>query len=369
MEHRVVSRITEGWFLYQGWPTIAKDKNGTLYIACSSNRLAHVCPFGKDVMYVSHDEGKTWSAPQIINDTKLDDRDAGLICWGDGNMLLTWFNNQPWFTYTMPSRASRWPNLVEPLSLAMIDKWKELGPEEYGSFTRISRDYGKTWSKPRRAPVTCPHGAIRRADGSLMYVGLEVQSGFGIPGGSVTCAVSTDDGETWSLQGILPKPKTHNGKKVLDICEPHCVDLGDDVILAAVRCVVDGDAENELAQTYHMTTYLSRSEDGGKTWSEAQFMERLGAPPHLMVHSSGALIFSFGRRVPPYGQHVRVSYDKGLTWSEDVKIGADTNVTDQGYPSTVELSNGELLTAYYQRCPGDEHTSILCSQWSLSDIK
>ena len=81
------------------------------------------------------------------------------------------------------------------------------------------------------------------------------------------------------------------------------------------------------------------------------------------------MIFSFGRRVAPYGQFVRVSYDKGLTWSEDVKVGADTDVTDQGYPSTVELSNGDLLTAYYQRCPGDDYCSIMWSRWSLSDIK
>ena len=275
MEHGIVSRFTEGWFLYQGWPTVAKDKNGTLYVACSGNRLAHVCPFGKDLMYVSHDDGKTWSAPQIVNDTKLDDRDAGLICWGDGNMLLTWFNNLPWFIYTLPGRADRWPNLAQPLSMAMIDKWKEIPQSEYGSFTRISRDYGKTWSAPRKAPVTAPHGAIRRADGSLLYVGIEVLSDLPVPANSVTAVTSTDDGETWELLGVLPKPKTHNGKKIMDICEPHCVDLGDDVILAGVRCVVDGEAGNELAKSYFMTTYLCRSEDGGKTWSEPQFMENL----------------------------------------------------------------------------------------------
>ena len=84
MKHGIVNRSTDGWFVYQGWPTVAKDENGALYAAASGHRLTHVCPFGKDLMYVSHDEGQTWSAPQIVNDTKLDDRDAGLVCWGDG---------------------------------------------------------------------------------------------------------------------------------------------------------------------------------------------------------------------------------------------------------------------------------------------
>jgi hypothetical protein len=43
-------------------------------------------------MYVSKDEGETWSCPQIINDTYLDERDAGLLAWGDGNLLLTYFS-------------------------------------------------------------------------------------------------------------------------------------------------------------------------------------------------------------------------------------------------------------------------------------
>ena len=44
-------------------------------------------------------------------------------------------------------------------------------------------------------------------------------------------------------------------------------------------------------------------------------------------------------------------------------------VVDQGYPSTVELSNGDLFTTYYQHAPGDDFPSVLYTRWSLKEIK
>lgn len=92
MEYKVLSRHTDGPFRYQAWPTVARAADGTLFVATSGHRLNHLCPYGKDLMYVSKNEGETWSCPIIVNDTYLDDRDAGLLAWGDGNLLLTYFS-------------------------------------------------------------------------------------------------------------------------------------------------------------------------------------------------------------------------------------------------------------------------------------
>lgn len=368
MKHGIVGRLTSGYFRYQGWPTLAKDKNGALFAVCSGHRLDHVCPFGKNLMYVSTDEGETWSAPQIVNDTYLDDRDAGLVCWGEGNMLLTWFNNTM-DVFENPRRKELFPNLTEPFSVAMMEKWKTLPMTEFGSFTRISRDGGKNWSDKRKAPVSAPHGPIRRGDGSFLYVGMERLSGYDVPAGTILAVESFDDGENWQFLSRLPLPETHHGRDLGGVCEPHCIDLGDGVILAAVRCYLAG-ADRTRSQ-YEFTLYTCRSTDDGKTWSDPVFMERFGAPAHFMMHSSGALILSVGKRTEPCGQYVRISYDKGLTWEQDVMIGpeADFLATDQGYPSTVELENGDLLTVYYQRLPEDDYPSILYTRWSLDEVK
>ena len=367
MKFGIVGRQDSGYFCYQGWPTVAKAEDGTLYAVSSGHRLDHVCPFGKNLMYVSHDEGETWSAPMIVNDTYLDDRDAGLVCWGDGNMMLTWFNNEP-EVFDSPGRQRMYPNITEPFSQAMLAKWASLPKEVYGSFSRISRDGGKTWSKPRRAPVNAPHGPIRRKDGSFLYVGAERLSGYAdIPTGAICAVESHDDGETWEFLSALPAPKEHHGKPICGVCEPHCADLGDGEILAAIRCFLLG--EDRFHDQFRFTMYTCRSFDGGKTWDEPVFTERDGAPPHLMLHSSGALVLCCGKRVPPYGQFARISYDKGLTWSEDIPISreAPLPVVDQGYPSSVELANGDILTTYYQRLPNDTFPSVLYTRWRLPE--
>ena len=367
MKFGIVGRQDSGYFRYQGWPTVAKAEDGTLYAVSSGHRLDHVCPFGKNLMYVSHDEGETWSAPMIVNDTYLDDRDAGLVCWGDGNLLLTWFNNEP-EVFDSPGRQRMYPNITEPFSQAMLAKWQSLPKEEYGSFSRISRDGGKTWSKPRRAPVNAPHGPIRRKDGSLLYVGAERLSGYeDIPTGAICAVESHDDGETWEFLSALPAPKEHHGKPVCGVCEPYCVDLGGGEILAAIRCFLLG--EDRFHDQFQFTMYTCRSLDGGKTWDDPVFTERDGAPPHFLLHSSGALVLCCGKRVPPYGQFARISYDKGHTWSEDIPISpkAPLPVVDQGYPSSVELANGDILTAYYQRLPGDDFPSVLYTRWRLPE--
>ena len=91
MNFGIVGRTVDGFFRYQAWPTVTKDKKGVLCAASSGHRLAHVCPFGKNLLYISHDEGKSWLGPIIANDTYLGNRDAALVAWGDGQQL-SWFS-------------------------------------------------------------------------------------------------------------------------------------------------------------------------------------------------------------------------------------------------------------------------------------
>jgi Neuraminidase (sialidase) len=84
LTHGIVNRVTTSLFSYQGWPTVARDEKGVLYAVASSFRISHICPFGKTAMYKSFDGGKTWTPPIVINDTYVDDRDAGIVYLGNG---------------------------------------------------------------------------------------------------------------------------------------------------------------------------------------------------------------------------------------------------------------------------------------------
>ena len=81
----VICSMPKEKFGYFGWPSIARQADGTLIVAASGFRNQHVCPWGRTVVCKSHDDGATWSAPIVVNNTPLDDRDAGVISLGDSN--------------------------------------------------------------------------------------------------------------------------------------------------------------------------------------------------------------------------------------------------------------------------------------------
>ena len=78
---------------YSGWPTVARRRNGDLLLVWSGDREAHVCPFGRVLLSVSRDEGETWTAPRVILDTDLDDRDAGVVETEKGTLLVSTFTS------------------------------------------------------------------------------------------------------------------------------------------------------------------------------------------------------------------------------------------------------------------------------------
>ena len=83
----------QGQHPYFGWPTIVRLKDGRVAVGASGYRLEHVCPFGKGVVAFSDDEGETYTAPQAVFDTVLDDRDVGLTVFGESGLIATSFNN------------------------------------------------------------------------------------------------------------------------------------------------------------------------------------------------------------------------------------------------------------------------------------
>ena len=89
----ICSNPTNPNHAYFAWPTVARLQDGRLAMVASGFRRRHVCPFGKVVICYSEDEGKTWTRPTIVIDTPLDDRDAGILPFGENSVMITSFNN------------------------------------------------------------------------------------------------------------------------------------------------------------------------------------------------------------------------------------------------------------------------------------
>ena len=366
----IIYRAANGPFRYQAWPTVCKDENGVLYAAWSGHRASHVCPFGKDLMSVSIDGGESWDCPRIINDTWMDDRDAGLTYLGNGEMLLSYFNH-PKKLYTNEWRKWILDDTKEDNAIfrKMIEgylfAYDEMGAETEhpGSFLKKSCDYGRSWSDPIKVPISAPHGAVMTKSGRLLYLGKEsagVSAGkgeFGISKedmGQIFLYESFDGGLSWEKVSKLPMAE---GQTVDNVHEPHIVELPSGELVAAIR------AHGKLV--YHeFSIYFLNSTDGGKTWSQPRSYELSGSPPHLMLRKDGSVIVSYGRREAPFSIRAVVSYDGCRSFSEEM-ILSEAPDGDMGYPSTVELDDGSFVTVYYQRYENDIRTSIMYTKWEM----
>lgn len=358
MKFGIVNRSESALFPYQAWPTVCRDENGTLYVTCSGHRLGHLCPFGKNLMFISRDEGESWSSPIIINDTELDDRDSGILSLGGGKLLMTYFNHPKEFYFKERDWVERNTNAVtHDMSLGLLEGWKNLTDEQNhgGSFIRLSKDGGMSWGKPIKVPVTSPHGPTKLGNGDLLYFGKERLSEI-YEDGAIYAFLSRDGGLNWECLSRVPNPEGIENEL---LHEPHAIELADGRLVGAIRA-------QGKASKYGFGVLLCYSEDGGLSWSTPKDIGICGSPPHLLLHSSGAVILTYARRHTPFGQRARISLDGCRSFGEEIVIGEEISDSDLGYPSTVELSDGSLLTVYYQKCKNDDFCSILSTKWSIS---
>lgn len=382
-ENEIVSRLTEGNGItvdiyngqtielnYHGWPTVCKGEDGTLY-ASASLRISHIDPFGAVVFYESHDNGETWSEPRIIADTVLDDRDSGVIYLGDGKILVNWFSHNASNYLQNPDYVGWMQKVTVQQALAVQNRWQDSDPSELlgGSFVILSEDGGKTWGEPVRVPVKAPHGMTLAQDGkTLQFFGVpsanwHLSGATGLQSGYAYLFTSTDCGKTWTQKGSVMLPTDLGENTFYD--EGYCIQLKDGSYLAAVRV--------ERSDFGHWTICVTRSADG-VTWEYPEVMASSyvdvvsGSPPHLLQLSSGVVLVSYScRNGKSCGSRGRLSFDGGKTWGEEfiICISAQPKNGDLGYPSTVELSDGTLLTTYYQAYGKDPHPSLLYTKWRL----
>lgn len=84
---RVICSNRNSLHNYFAWPSVARLPGGALAMVASGLRVKHVDPFGKGILCYSFNEGRTWTAPAVILDTPLDDRDCGIVAFGDNVMV------------------------------------------------------------------------------------------------------------------------------------------------------------------------------------------------------------------------------------------------------------------------------------------
>jgi len=401
LETKVICKQTG---CYIGWPTVGQGPDGVLYALFSGDRDGHVDPFGKDFLMRSDDEGKSWSEPEIVNDTPLDDRDTGLCICPDGTLVMTWFTSYYYGRYEVihaehlkagkkvkewsewkqtiqsitPEMAETWaPYLIKP-SEEESKKWVEAAQalgchravdfeedhyppatRRMGYWTRRSRDGGETWDTPTPVQVSAPHGANLMPNGNLIYIGTgdfvseDGKSRLGV-------AVSPDQGLTWELTATINaspniQEKTSRGEPAR-LCEPHVVSTSSGKLLGLARCEIKDYKKRFLWQF--------ESDNGGKTWTEPVPTQLQGFPPHLLKLRDGRILVSYAIRHDPPGERFCFSSNEGKSWDVENQLTLhDAPDGDLGYPSTVELANGTFVSVYYQKENAGEKPSLMMTRW------
>jgi hypothetical protein len=339
--------------VYHGWPTLTRLRSGRLMVVWSGGREEHVCPFGRVECLTSDDDGVTWTWPRVLLDGAIDDRDAGILETAKGSLLVTTFSSlayEPTLTQweqdanADAERTARWQAARDRLTA-------EQRQRELGTWMIRSTDGGLTWSSRYDCLVNSPHGPIQLSDGSILYAGRELWSDN--PRVGVAC--SHDDGVTWEWLAEIP---ARDGDNPDDYHELHAIETEDNRIIAQIR---NHNPANEGE------TLQCESSDGGMTWSKPVSIGIWGLPSHLMRMSDDRLLMTYGHRRDPLGNQARLSEDQGRTWSEPMVIYGSGTTGDLGYPSTVQLDDGSLLTVWYEVAPGDAKASLRQAKWRLTD--
>jgi len=339
---------------YVAWPTIAR-KDSELFVVFSGDRDAHVSPDGKIQIIRSSDSGATWTDPVTVFDSPLNDSGgAGILLTKKGTLLVSWVSQFADCDSIDPhGRRPEWRHALEKITREMRDKW-------CSAWALRSTDGARTWGEPIRMETYTPHGPIQLADGRLLYMGGGYKKTA--PEHSIYGAhESHDDGKTWRPIGQVSMPEEMLREKRRMLSEPHVVETESGKLVALFRTKFNCAKDRFL--------YQSESADGGRTWSIPADTGVSGLPPHLIRLSNGWLLASYGRRRPPFGQRACISRDEGRTWdTADEIVVSVAPCDDLGYPASVQLADGSIVTVFYQIDKPGEKPSVMATHWRLPGI-
>lgn len=300
------------------FPVAIRLKNGDV-LAVIRGGAPHIGVKGRLDLIRSSDGGKTWSAPWTAIDEDQDDRNPAMGQLKDGTIVLGY------------AVASGYDETGERFKGGRSDRIFD------GVYLIFSKDNGRTWSKPVRDEKihkfysngghVSPYGKIvQLADGTaLMAVYFEF---FDERGHESWIFRSKDGGKTWGEPALMGRHYNETGIVV----------LRDGRVVAALRSEKGGN----LA--------IAESSDQGKTWTTpVQITKDSEHPGDLIQLRDGRVLLSYGERNAPRGARAILSAD-GRTWdnSKPIVLADDAPVTDCGYPSSVEIGNGKIVTIYYQ---------------------
>ena len=310
------------------WPAMTKLPNGTLLIA-NFNRPSHGRMIGDVDCWASEDQGKSWTqrataAPHEPG-TNSNRMNVAFGTLANGDALLA------------TSGWSLKPDSASPTGFE-IDRVLPI-------WLCRSTDSGRNWSIDRQGfPPDAPDGGRQIPFGPIYTgsTGVVLMPTYSTPlagdppkptWNRVYVHRSTDAGKTWGSVVSLDAEMRLNETALLHV-----------------------EGRRWLAFARFDRLYQYESLDDGLTWSKnGPVTEKACYPSNPIKLSDGRLLLSYGNRTSGDPRvEALLSSDGGKSWSAPVRLidlakSADGKLEDMGYPSSIELPGGNVITAYYAK--------------------
>ena len=258
------------------------------------------------LMFASDDQGGTWTE---IGRTPLVGKEPALAALPDGALVLTAQNMD-----YRKSAADRRMNAYRSIDGGRT--WREMAIDEGES----------------RYPY--PRNIIVDKDGSLLYLRAR--------GDDIETCRSADAGDTWTF---TPGKVNWEAKDIAHtlFAEVGVLRMRDGRLLATLRREIPKTSGEGFEDTF-----LTRSTDDGQTWSRPwRASGTAEVHGYLTELADGRLLLSYASYHLPYGAAAVTSGDGGKTWNRERPLQLAVSATCYaGWPFTLELADGSLITSY-----------------------
>lgn len=318
------------------WPNLTLMPDSTLIVTIF-NQPTHGAWEGDIECWASTDRGKTWkySGTPARHDPGTNRMNiAAGLAYNDDLIVI----------------SSGWSSKAPPGKPVPTGQGQILEP-----WISRSSDNGKTWvvsrSSVKKPPYIdqqlVPHGNIVKISENRLaapfYARLSANQRDRRRFSFIL--ISNDNGNTWGDEVI----------KLTDCGEPFLLPLSNKRWLGVARSYRDASIDSVVCLGEYLRYFIST--DQGKSWKEKYHLTGAAQHPgHLLRMNDGRILLTYGNRRPPTPSiQILLSDNEGETWNFHARdlvslegaVIRSWGYGDMGYPSTVQLADGTLVTAYY----------------------
>ena len=314
------------------WPNLTLMPDGAI-VAAIFNRPSHGQEEGDVECWASEDGGRLWRRRGVAaaHDPGANRMNVAAGLAPDGALVVL---------------ASGWDLRQEPMAVLPCAVCRsEDGGRTWTPLSHVPMPDGVAFLVPFGDVVALPGGAIAA---SFYYQSLARDKAQGRDFAQVYVLFSRDNGQSWG--------------------EPAALGGGDQNETALLRRP-DGQWLAAARTRRERNLELFVSCDEARTWENRGGLTLPNQHPgHLCALADGRVLLVFGiRNQGLYGIGARTSED-GESWSAP-RVLVDFGIaTDGGYPSSVQVQDGTVVTAYYaNRVPSHNRYHMGVIRWRMDE--